>query len=114
MAVRDFQLISQDLALSEERNLRLESKLRVATEQRIAAETLSAEASDQIAELTNELNDRDSRLRYYEEQESQLSKEIEARLKLNAVSRIKQRSHHYLSSPLSIRRTLWPLTKLYD
>ncbi|KAG0244473.1 hypothetical protein B0O80DRAFT_436564 [Mortierella sp. GBAus27b] len=83
-AMREYQNLSQDLALSEERNIRLETKLKVTTEQRIAAEALSAEASDQIAELTNALNDRDNRLRYYEEQESQLSKEIEARLKLNA------------------------------
>ncbi|KAF9986943.1 hypothetical protein BGZ65_005633 [Modicella reniformis] len=82
--LHDFQLISKDLAQSEDRNRKLESKLRVATDQRIAAERLNAEASDQIAELTNDLSDHNDRLRYYEEQDSQLSREIEARLKLTS------------------------------
>ena len=84
--------LCNDLDQSEQRNLRLESKLRMANEQRMAAETLGAEASEQIAELTNELNDRDDRLRFYEEQESHLSKDTEARLKLNSVSRMKTKT----------------------
>ncbi|KAF9960434.1 hypothetical protein BGZ72_006970 [Mortierella alpina] len=113
--LHDFQQMSEELALIEERNHRLESQLRMEIDQRIAIESSSRDresngldrwrdereelernyadilhdlqdkltaASEQITELGNELDERDSQLRYYKEQlnlASKQSKEVEER-----------------------------------
>ncbi|KAF9287592.1 hypothetical protein BGZ68_001580 [Mortierella alpina] len=103
--LHDFQQMSEELALMEQQNHRLESQLRMETDQRRALESSSRDRESngldrwreereqlernyedmlhdlqdklttQISELNNELDERDNQLRYYKEQLNLASKQ---------------------------------------